>query len=241
LATPAPKRQFCAQRLSLSNHWRKFRISRDTFPRQVTMPSIDPQLLDIAVSICLGLGLSAACGFRVFVPLLAVSAAAMAGYLEPAAGWEWVATWPALVCLATATLLEIGAYYVPWIDNALDSIATPAAVIAGTLVSASVVTDLPPLWKWSLALIAGGGIAGLIQLATVTIRGTSSLTTGGLANSVVATGELVLSVATSLLSILLPVLAALLVLAMVAWGTVRLSRAWRSQRAAVVMPTASKK
>ena len=97
------------------------------------MPEIDKSTLDIIVSVCLGLGLSAACGFRVFVPLLGLSVAAMADYVHPSAGWEWVGTWPALTCLATATLLEIGAYYVPWIDNALDSIATPAAYIAGAL------------------------------------------------------------------------------------------------------------
>lgn len=188
------------------------------------MPEIDQSTLDIVVSICLGLGLSAACGFRVFVPLLGLSIAAMADYVHPATGWEWVGTWPALVCLATATALEVGAYYVPWIDNALDSIATPAAAIAGALVSLAVVADLPPLWKWSLALIAGGGIAGLIQAATVTLRGTSTATTGGLANFAVSTGELIFALITTLLAIVLPIVAAVLVIAILAWGMTRLTR-----------------
>jgi uncharacterized protein DUF4126 len=188
------------------------------------MPEIDKSTLDVIVSLCLGLGLSAACGFRVFVPLLGLSVAAMVNYVEPAAGWEWVGTWPALICLVTATLLEIGAYYIPWLDNALDSIATPTAVVAGTIATLAVVTDLPPLWKWSLALIAGGGIAGLIQAATVTLRGTSTATTGGLANFVVSTGELILSLITTVLALVLPILAALLVIAIVAWGMMRLTR-----------------
>src|SRR5687768_9193598 len=188
------------------------------------MPEIDRSTLDIVISLCLGLGLSAACGFRVFVPLLGLSVAAMADYLEPAAGWEWVGSWPALICLATATILEIGAYYVPWIDNALDSIATPAAVVAGTIATLAVVTDLPPLVKWSLALIAGGGIAGLIQAATVALRGTSSVATGGTANFAVATGELVLALVTTLLAILLPILAAALALGILIWVVLRLSR-----------------
>ncbi|HZN35265.1 MAG TPA: DUF4126 domain-containing protein [Pirellulaceae bacterium] len=197
------------------------------------MPTIDQPTLDIVISICLGLGLSAACGFRVFVPLLGLSVAAMSGYVQPAAGWEWVGSWPAVACLATATVLEIAAYYVPWIDNALDSIATPAAVIAGTLATASVVTDLPPLWRWSLAAIAGGGIAGLIQAATVTLRGTSTVTTGGLANFLVSTGELILSLVTTLVALLLPVLGAGLVLALLLWITLKLTN-----RRAKVPPSA---
>ena len=188
------------------------------------MPEIDKSTLDVIISICLGLGLSAACGFRVFVPLLALSIATMTDYLQPAAGWEWIGTWPALICLATATALEIGAYYVPWIDNALDSIATPAAFVAGTLTTLAVVTDLPPLWKWSLALIAGGGIAGLIQAATVGIRGTSTVTTGGLGNFVVSTGELLLSLVTTLLALLLPILGAVLVVVILVWVAMRFAR-----------------
>src|SRR5215212_6934719 len=113
--------------------------------------------MELALSLCLGVGLSAACGFRVFVPILGVSLAAMAGHVQLADEVAWMGTWPALVCFMTATVLEIGAYYVPWIDNLLDSIATPAAVVAGTLAVGSVVTDMSPLMRWTLALIAGGG------------------------------------------------------------------------------------
>src|SRR5262245_45624492 len=123
--------------------------------------------MELALSICLGIGLAAACGFRVFVPLLGVSMAALAGHVQLAEGVAWVGTWPALVCFLTATILEIGAYYIPWLDNLLDTIATPAAVVAGTIAMGSVVTDMSPLLKWTLALIAGGGTAGLIQSATV--------------------------------------------------------------------------
>ena len=135
--------------------------------------------MELALSICLGVGLSAACGFRVFVPLLGVSVAALAGHLGLAEGFEWIGTWPALACFLTATVLEVAAYYMPWIDNLLDSVATPAAVVAGTMITAAVVTDMSPLMKWSLALIAGGGTAGVIQATTVALRGTSSVTTGG--------------------------------------------------------------
>jgi len=161
--------------------------------------------LEFVLSICLGVGLAAACGFRVFVPLLGISSAALAGHVDLASGFDWVGTWPAFACFLTATILEIAAYYVPWIDNALDSIATPAAVIAGTVVTASVITDLSPLTQWTLAVIAGGGTAGLIQSGTVALRGASTLSTGGTANFLVATAELIASICTTLLAILLPV------------------------------------
>src|SRR5918995_2282128 len=138
--------------------------------------------MDFALSVCLGIGLAAACGFRVFVPLLGLSIAALTGYLELNENFAWAGTWPAFACFLTATILEIGAYYVPWLDNLLDSVTTPAAVLAGTVVTASVVTDMPPLARWSLALIAGGGTAGLIQSATVALRGTSTATTAGSGN-----------------------------------------------------------
>lgn len=164
--------------------------------------------MELALSICLGIGLSAACGFRVFVPLLAVSTAAMSGHLELADGFDWIGAWPALACFLTASILEVAAYYVPWLDNVLDTIALPAAVVAGTVITASVATDMSPLLQWSLALIAGGGTAGLIQSATTAVRGASTTFTGGLANCAVASTELVAATGTTLFSFAMPALAA---------------------------------
>lgn len=165
--------------------------------------------MELALSICLGIGLSAACGFRVFVPLLGMSIAALAGHLNLSQGFDWIGTWPAFACFLTATILEVVAYYIPWVDNLLDSVATPVAVVAGTIVTAAVVTDMSPLMKWSLALIAGGGTAGIIQSASVALRGTSLLATGGLTNWGVASAELVASITTTILSVVVPILTAI--------------------------------
>ena len=190
--------------------------------------------MELILSICLGIGLSAACGFRVFVPLLGVSMATMAGHLELGSGFEWMGTWPALACFLTASVVEVAAYYVPWIDNLLDNIATPAAVVAGTIITAAVITDMSPLMKWSLALIAGGGTAGVIQASTVALRGTSSATTGGLTNWAVASTELAASVGTTFFSVLLPVLTAVAVLIMIVVLLACLRRARRCWTAAKV-------
>ncbi|RPH30331.1 DUF4126 domain-containing protein [bacterium] len=163
-------------------------------------------------SIGLGIGLSAACGFRVFVPLLITSIMGMTGWLPVSLeGTRWIATWPALLTFATATLLEILGYLIPWLDHLLDSIATPAAVVAGVLVSASTMVDLPPLLRWAIALIGGGGIAGAIQGVTVLARAKSTTVTGGAANHVLAIGELAGSIVTSIGAILFPVVALVLI------------------------------
>jgi hypothetical protein len=163
--------------------------------------------METLMSICVGVGLSAACGFRVFVPLLVMNIASLSGHLTLSHGFEWIGSYPALIAFSVATCLEIAGYYIPWVDHLLDTIATPVAVIAGTLVTASMVSDMSPFLKWTLAVIAGGGTAGLVQGTTVLTRGASTLTTGGLANPMFATIELGGAVFTSVLAIIAPLLA----------------------------------
>jgi hypothetical protein len=162
--------------------------------------------METVFSIALGIGLSAACGFRVFVPLLIMSAAAHTGHLSLSPGFEWIGTLEALVAFGSATVLEVLAYYIPWLGHLLDTVATPAAVVAGIVASASAFTDMSPLLRWTLALIGGGGIAGLVQGATVLTRIKSTALTGGLGNPAVSTAELAGSIGTSLLAILAPLL-----------------------------------
>jgi hypothetical protein len=164
--------------------------------------------MDLLLSACLGIGLAAACGFRIFVPLLLMSVAAHTGHLGLAGGFEWIGSRPALIAFAVATVLEILAYYVPWLDHLLDSAAVPIAVVAGVVVTASVVTDVSPLLRWSLAVIAGGGAAATTQSVTTAVRHLSTFTTFGLGNPVVATAEAGGSVALAVLSLLAPFVAA---------------------------------
>jgi hypothetical protein len=171
-----------------------------------------------------GIGLAAACGFRVFVPPLVLSVAALSGHLHLAHGFEWMGTWPALTAFAVATVLEIVAYYFPWVDNLLDTAATPIAVVAGIVMMASCVSDVSPFLRWTLAVIAGGGAAGLVQILTVKTRALSSFFTGGLANWIVSTLEAALSTFLSVLVVLIPMLALAFLLAFLAFALWRLSR-----------------
>jgi hypothetical protein len=147
--------------------------------------------------------------------MLVLSAAASAGYLPLSEGLAWLATPAALTMLAIAALVEILAYYVPGVDNLLDTLATPASVIAGTLAAAAVMTDLPPLVKWTVAVIAGGGAAGLVQSVTTMVRANSTVLTGGLGNPVIATAEFGGALVVSLLALAAPLVALLLVIAFV--------------------------
>jgi len=184
------------------------------------------------LSIALGIGLAAAVGFRVFLPMLVMSVAAYTGHLPLSSGFAWLATPAALVMLSVAALLEILAYYIPGVDNLLDAIATPAALVAGTVVSAAVMTDLPPIVKWTTALIAGGGAAGLTQGLTSLLRAKSTLTTAGLGNHLIATGEIGAALLLSLLALAAPLLAVGLV-ALFCWFALRLvRRLLRGKRAA---------
>jgi len=172
--------------------------------------------LDLGLSIALGVGLAAATGLRLFLPMLVVSVAAYTGHLPLSDNFAWLATPAALVLLSVAALVEILAYYIPGVDNLLDTLATPAAFVAGTIISAAVITDLPPMVKWAAAIIAGGGIAGLTQTTSAVLRAKSTMLTGTLANPVIATAEFGGSLLLSLMALAAPLLT-LIVIVVLLW------------------------
>ena len=160
------------------------------------------------LAILVGIGLAAATGFRIFVPFLVISVAANSGHLTLAEGFEWIGTEVAIGTFLVATILEISAYYVPVLDNVLDSVATPASFIAGTIV---MVSDFSPYLQWALAIIAGGGIAASVQSLTAITRLTSTATTGGLGNPLFSTAEAGGSTLLSIAAIFIPIVAFLFV------------------------------
>ncbi|ENU37748.1 DUF4126 domain-containing protein [Acinetobacter parvus] len=172
--------------------------------------------METILGLCIGVGLSAASGFRVFMPLLVMSVAALMGWFEPLKGFEWLAMPAVCLALTVATISEIAAYYVPWVDNLLDTVATPAAMIAGTLTTMAVSSgEMSQFASWASAIIVGGGTAGVVQMSTVAARGVSTATTGGLGNFVVATGELIGSIVLSILAFVMPVVITVFVIILV--------------------------
>jgi hypothetical protein len=181
---------------------------------------------DLILSVVLGVVLAASTGFRVFLPMLIAGGAAYTGHLQLGESFAWLGTPAALLMLGVAALVEIVAYYIPGLDNLLDTLAAPAAVVAGTVLSAAVMTDLPPLVKWTAAIIAGGGAAGLTQSLTTILRAKSTVFTGGVGNPVVSTAELGSAILIPILGLAAPLIALALMLVLL-WLAIRLFRRLR--------------
>lgn len=160
----------------------------------------------VVFNVCIGVGLSAACGFRVFVPLLVLSIASKMGYLTLVPGFQWLSSYHAIIILSAATVVEIVGFLIPYVDHVLDVIAAPLAILAGTVITASMTADMEPVFRWALAIIAGGGVAAVGHAVTGTIRAGSTATTGGLANPVFAAFESVMAVFASIAAIFIPVI-----------------------------------
>lgn len=168
--------------------------------------------LETILSICLGIGLASASGFRVFLPVFALSLASYFNVIPLNESWAWIGGLPALISFGVAMIFEIFGYYIPFIDNLLDTIATPLAAIAGFVVMASTMVDISPTMTTILAIIAGSGSAAAFQGLTTTTRLASSVKTAGLGNPVVSTAETGTAITLSSLAIFLPIVAVILVL-----------------------------
>jgi hypothetical protein len=185
--------------------------------------------MDIAIGILLGLGLAASCGFRVFVPLLITNIGSLLDWVHLSHGFEWMGSWPAFAVFLTATAAEIIAYYIPWLDNMLDTVSVPLAAIAGTLLSVSFMTELPPMVQWTLGIIVGGGTAAIVKTAAGATRLGSSAASGGFTNWLVATFEHIASFVMSILSFLLPVIMGFLAIGIFGYSIYRIN-VWRKRR-----------
>ena len=189
--------------------------------------------MEIILALCLGVTLSAASGFRIFLPPLALSLTALYGDLQLSSGFQWVGTYPAAIALGIATVVEILAYYIPVVDNLLDTIEIPTAVGIGTLLTAANLGDVNPLLQWSIAAIAGGGTAGIIETFTAMTRVASTGMTGGTGNFLVATTEALSSGVLSILALTILPLAVALVVGLLILAIVKLPkliRGWRRKR-----------
>jgi Domain of unknown function (DUF4126) len=183
--------------------------------------------METLIGVLVGIGLSAASGLRVFIPLLGLSVAGFYGVVPLGDSFAWLASWQAMLAFGVASILEVGAYYVPWLDHAMDALLAPAAAIAGTLMTASTLGDASPLLKWSFALIAGGGVSSLVHFGSSALRAAVSLPTGGLANPLVSSGEGLGAIVLTILALFLAPLAFVVVL----WMLFRIVRRLRGKDA----------
>lgn len=184
------------------------------------------------IEILLGISLSAAAGFRVFIPLLVLSGVSVFGHYDLPTDFDWIESMQAFDLFAISSVLEVIGYSIPWFDHALDFLATPAAMIVGTIVAGSVAPDMNPLIQWTLAIVAGGGTAGITKLLTNVLRGTSTAASGGLTNPIFAAVELAIATLLSVLAVTFPVFAGLLVIGLFGFGIYQITKLinrWRTQ------------
>jgi len=170
------------------------------------------EFLPYLISLFIGIGLATATGFRVFLPIFFLSLGTYLKIVPLDAEYAWIGTLPAVIATGIATITEIIAYYIPFVDNLLDSITVPLATIAGSILFASQFTEVNNWIQWSLALIAGGGTAATISSVLAGTRAASSGTTAGIANPVISTVETIGSTIMSILAIFLPILAVIIAL-----------------------------
>lgn len=182
--------------------------------------------IGVLSAVMAGICLSAAAGLRVFIPVLALGLAGRFDLLPLGEQFAWMTSEPFLVIVGIAAVMEAGAYYIPVVDNLLDVVATPAALAGGTVIVSSLLPEMTPAAQWTMAALLGGGTAGLVQSATVITRGTSTVTTAGLGNPLLATGETGGSLLAVGLALLIPVAFGLAVIAglvaLIVWGSRRL-------------------
>ncbi len=189
------------------------------------------EALTTLIAVIGGVSLAAACGLRVFIPMLVLSIAGKVGMVTLGGQFGWITSTPALVSFGVASVVEVTAFYWPWLDHALDTLAIPCSVTAGTLAVASQVTGMDPWMTWMVGIVAGGGVAGLVQTGTIVLRGLSLAATGGFANPIVATVENIGAVLIAAFAILVPIVA-LLLMGLVLFMTLYSIRKWRQARRA---------
>ncbi|SDQ48260.1 protein of unknown function [Chryseobacterium soldanellicola] len=186
--------------------------------------------LPYVLSAFIGIGLAAATGFRVFLPMFAVSLASYLHWIPMNEQFEWLAGLPTLITTGIATIAEVLAYYIPFIDHLLDTLSIPLATIAGSVLFASQFADLGTFPQWALALIAGGGTAATISSGFAGLRAASTATTGGLGNSVVGTTETAGAGLMTFLAIAAPIIAGICAIILVILVVVLGRKAWRKLR-----------
>lgn len=186
--------------------------------------------LSYVLSAFIGIGLAAATGFRVFLPMFIVSLASYFHWIPMNEQFEWLAGLPTLITTGIATVAEILAYYIPFIDHLLDTVSIPMATVAGSVLFASQFADMGTFPQWALALIAGGGTAATISSGFAGIRAASTATTGGLGNSVVGTTETAGAGIMSILAMAAPVIAAIIAIVLLIFVIVYGRKAWRKLR-----------
>lgn len=164
-------------------------------------------------TLALAIGLAASTGLRAWLPLLATSLLARFDVVTLGDSFAFLSSTPAIVLFAVATVLEIAADKIPVLDHGLDVVSTVIRPIAAAVLAGAVMFQIhDPLWAMVLGLIVGAPTALVPHAVKSGVRVASTATTGGLTNPVVSVAEDTASLTMVVLAVVVPIVAAGLVL-----------------------------
>lgn len=161
-----------------------------------------------------GLGLAAGAGLNAYAVLLVYGGIAHLFPEEfPGAIPDFLAEPASLTVLLALYLVEFFADKIPGLDHLWDGLHTVVRPVAGALLAVAVVA---PAGETFMEVLAGGG-GGVMALAAHLVKATARLTstalTAGVANFALSVAEDILAVLQAVVSIFLPLVALVLVVA----------------------------
>lgn len=184
--------------------------------------------MDVLLNLFTAFGLSSSAGLNAYLPLLVV--ALLARYTDLIAlesPWNTLENGWVIGAIAVLLLIEILVDKIPAVDTVNDTIQTVIRPVAGAILFAAgsgAIGEAHPV----LTMIAGLLVAGSVHTVKATARPVVTTTTAGVMNPVVSAGEDVVSLVVAVLSILLPILGLLVLLAFVIWLVRRRRRAFEN-------------
>jgi hypothetical protein len=189
-------------------------------------------MIQAIAGISAAFGLASSAGLNAYIPLLMVALAARFPLNSPLLNlsepYDMIGSWWGIGILTILLLIEMTVDKIPAVDTLNDGIQTfirPAAGAVLFAANANVITDIHP----ALALGAGLILAGGVHATKVAARPLVTAATVGTGNWLVSIVEDIISFFVSLLSILLPLLAGLVALALVIYA-IRLYRRRKKHR-----------
>ena len=210
---------------------------------------LDPNFLNGIFVLLASLGLSLSAGVRAYLPVLALG---IASHLDSIGGFKvtlqpsfsWIGDPIFLGVLVLLTIYEISADKIPVVDHLNDTVHTIIRPLSGALIFTC--TSNPLTNSGAVGMIAaaviGGTIAGTTHVAKAgVVRPASTVATAGLANPIISIVEDILVVFTTVISLLFPVLGAIIfvVLAfLVMRGLITLGKRRQARRSPLRLPLA---
>jgi hypothetical protein len=187
------------------------------------------------IALATGLGLATASGLNAYLPLLTIGVFARLGLIQLAGPFELLTNVFVLLIIAALAALDFVGDKVPAVDSALHAAGLVISPVAGAILALASQSDVATIHP-ALVAVAGLIAAGGTHAARAAARPMVTAATAGTGNVVVSAAEDGAALTISVLAILVPALALILlaVLGFVAFRFFRgASEVWRKKASSV--------